>query len=210
LPRAFEDLRRSTSDNQSQQARLDVLAPLLSAKVEEMRLVGAQREAGGAAGALATRPGGMGKDGMDPIPKKLKQAPGEDRGLLRERMDLREDVAARATRLILVDSLIALLLVGGAASVLALLLRRARAAEFLRRTSEQRLRVTLRSIGDAVIATDSQGRIVFMNRVAESLTGWSGEDAEGRDLPEVFRIVNAETRRMVESPAARVLREGVV
>src|SRR5262249_16132463 len=99
---------------------------------------------------------------------------------------------------------------GGAALVLAELLRRARAAEFLRRTSEQRLRVTLRSIGDAVIATDAQGRIVFMNLVAESLTGWSGEDAQGRDLPEVSRSGHAETRRTVESPDARVLREGVV
>jgi len=210
LPRAFEDLRRLTSDNQSQQARLDALAPLLAAKVEEMKLVVAQRESGDAAGALATIRGGMGKDVMDQIRKTLNEAAGEERGLLRERMDDREDVAARATRLILFESLTALLLVGGAALVLAELLRRARAAEFLRRTSEQRLRVTLRSIGDAVIATDAQGRIVFMNLVAESLTGWSGEDAQGRDLPEVFRIVNAETRRTVESPAARVLREGVV
>ncbi len=97
-----------------------------------------------------------------------------------------------------------------AAAVLAALLRRARAAEFRRRTSEQRLRVTLQSIGDAVIATDTQALIVFMNPVAERLTGWDGPDATGRELSEVFHIVHAETRHAVESPAARVLREGVV
>src|SRR5262249_54289064 len=79
-----------------------------------------------------------------------------------------------------------------------------------RRTTEQRLGGTVRSIGDAVIATDAQGLVVFMNPVAETLTGWDVDAARGRDLPEVFRIVNAETRRTVESPAARVLREGVV
>src|SRR5262249_4808929 len=79
-----------------------------------------------------------------------------------------------------------------------------------RRTTEQRLGGTVRSIGDAVIATDAQGLVVFMNPVAETLTGWDVDAARGRDLPEVFRIVNAETRNAVESPAARVLREGVV
>ena len=89
------------------------------AKVEEMRLVVAQRESGDAAGALATIRGGIGKDVMDQIRKNLNEAAGEERGLLRERMDVREDVAARATRLILVESLIALLLVGGAAALAA-------------------------------------------------------------------------------------------
>ncbi len=210
LPRAVDDLRRSTADNPSQQARLDALAPLLAAKLEEMRLVVTQRQSGDAAGALATIRGGMGKDVMDQIRKSLNEAAGEERGLLRERIDRRDDLAARATRLILLESLTALLLMAVAASVLAVLLRRARAAEFRRRTSEQRLRVTLRSIGDAVIATDPRGLIVFMNPIAEALTGWRGQDAQGRELPEVFRIVNAETRRTVESPAARVLREGVV
>jgi PAS domain S-box-containing protein len=210
LPRTVDDLRRLTSDNPSQQARFDALAPLLAAKLEEMRLVVSQRESGDAAGALATIRGGVGKDVMDQIRKNLNEAAGEERGLLRERIDQREVLAARSTRLILAESLTALLLMSAAAGVLAALLRRAQAAEFLRRTSEQRLRVTLRSIGDAVIATDAQGLVVFMNPVAETLTGWDVDAARGRDLPEVFRIVNAETRNAVESPAARVLREGVV
>jgi PAS domain S-box-containing protein len=71
-------------------------------------------------------------------------------------------------------------------------------------------RVTLASIGDAVIATDARGRIVFMNPVAEHLTGWRMDTARDRMCSEVFNIVNEKTRRGVESPVARVLREGVV
>jgi PAS domain S-box-containing protein len=77
---------------------------------------------------------------------------------------------------------------------------------------EQRewLRVTLASIGDAVITTDTSGNVTFLNPVAESLTGWSLADASGKSLTDVFNIVNEDTRKQVESPTVRALREGVV
>ncbi len=78
------------------------------------------------------------------------------------------------------------------------------------RRSEQWLDTTLRSIGDAVIATDTQGRVRLMNAVAEALTGWSQDDASDRPLEEVFRIINEETRQEAENPVARALREGRV
>ena len=70
------------------------------------------------------------------------------------------------------------------------------------------LRVTLGSIGDAVIATDPEGRLTFLNPVAESLTGWSQDQAVGRPLTEVFHIVNERTRQAVENPVARVIATG--
>jgi PAS domain S-box-containing protein len=73
-----------------------------------------------------------------------------------------------------------------------------------------RLRVTLASIGDAVITTDTEGRITFLNSVAESLTGWTNAEAAGRPLETVFRIVNEGTRQPVESPATKALRKGVI
>jgi PAS domain S-box-containing protein len=72
------------------------------------------------------------------------------------------------------------------------------------------LRVTLASIGDAVIATDPRGNVTFLNAVAERLTGWATDEARGRPLGEVFTIVNQHTRRPVENPALRALREGNV
>ena len=76
--------------------------------------------------------------------------------------------------------------------------------------SEEWLSTTLKSIGDAVIASDSKGGVKFMNGVSQSLTGWKEEDAIGKTLEEVFHIVNEETGKGVENPAKKVLREGVV
>ena len=63
------------------------------------------------------------------------------------------------------------------------------------RKSEQRWATTLASIGDAVIATDTEGSITFMNAVAEELTGWTLMDAATKPVPEVFNIINEQTRR---------------
>jgi len=87
--------------------------------------------------------------------------------------------------------------------------RRQRAEQALREQTEL-VRVTLASIGDAVIATDPAGRVTFANRVAAQLTGWKQPEAVGRTLDEVFRIFNEVTRAPVESPVRRVLREGTV
>ncbi|MCJ7622709.1 MAG: PAS domain S-box protein, partial [Anaerolineaceae bacterium] len=76
--------------------------------------------------------------------------------------------------------------------------------------NERWLDGTLRSIGDAVIAADEGGQVIFMNPVAENLTGWSQEDALGCDLADVFHIVNEETGAQAENPVQLVLREGAV
>ncbi len=84
-----------------------------------------------------------------------------------------------------------------------------RAKEEEHRHREQ-LRVTLTSIGDAVIVTDCEGRVTFMNPVAVTLTGWQVHEAIGQSLERVFHIVNEETRQPIENPVVKVLREGVV
>jgi PAS domain S-box-containing protein len=78
--------------------------------------------------------------------------------------------------------------------------------------AEQRefFRVTLASIGDAVITTDIQGHVTFLNPVAEAMIGWSAIDALGQPLERVFNIINEQTRTPAQNPVARVLREGVI
>lgn len=70
--------------------------------------------------------------------------------------------------------------------------------------------ITLGSIGDAVIATDTEGRVSFLNQVAESLTGWKLSESLHRPLGDIFHIINEQTRNTVEDPCAKVLRSGVV
>ncbi len=83
-------------------------------------------------------------------------------------------------------------------------------AEAVLRLNVERHSITLKSIGDAVIATDAQGLVELLNPVAEELTGWKQDEARGRPLEEVFRIVSEVTRATVESPVVKVLREGIV
>lgn len=82
--------------------------------------------------------------------------------------------------------------------------------EIALKESEQRYRTTMMSVGDGVIATDTKGRVEMMNPVAEELTGWKHEEAQGKSLEEIFHIINEETRRTVENPLRRVMREGIV
>lgn len=86
---------------------------------------------------------------------------------------------------------------------------RKRTEERLRQQRE-RFRVTLTSMGDAVITTDPAGRILFMNPVAEALTGWKSGEAFGKVLDEVFRVVHEPARVASQNPIERVLREGPV
>lgn len=76
--------------------------------------------------------------------------------------------------------------------------------------SEQWLATTLKSIGDAVIATDTGKLITFMNPVAEALTGWKQEEAIGKPLKNVFKVINGKTGKQADDPVAKVLREGVI
>ena len=78
------------------------------------------------------------------------------------------------------------------------------------RTTElekERFRVTLASIGDAVIVTDRNGTVTFLNSEAERMTGWSQAEAPGHPLKSIFRIINEETRQLVEDPVEKVFKE---
>ena len=86
----------------------------------------------------------------------------------------------------------------------------ARTAESRAHVRHELFRVTLRSIGDAVITTNTEARVTDLNEVAARLTGWSRNEALGQSLERVFNIVNEVTRRPVENPANRALREGVI
>lgn len=72
------------------------------------------------------------------------------------------------------------------------------------------LQITLASIGDGVITTDAEGRVTFLNPVAEALSGWSNDAAEGKPVEEVLVLLSEQTSRKIENPITRALREGKV
>ncbi|MGC9363860.1 MAG: PAS domain S-box protein [Fidelibacterota bacterium] len=79
-----------------------------------------------------------------------------------------------------------------------------------RHAMEEQFRTTLYSIGDAVIVTDKNGVVKYLNPVAENLTGWREKEARGKSVREIFKIINEESRQEVESPVQKVIREGSV
>ncbi|MFK5892759.1 MAG: PhnD/SsuA/transferrin family substrate-binding protein [Pseudomonadota bacterium] len=76
--------------------------------------------------------------------------------------------------------------------------------------SEERTFTTLKSIGDAVISTDLNSHVTYINPVAEVLTGWHNNEAEGKPLSTVFKIINEYTRKTIENPVVRCLKEGCI
>ena len=81
-------------------------------------------------------------------------------------------------------------------------------AEDHERAERRRFQATVTSIGEAVIATDARGKVTFLNRVAEGLTGWDLPEAAGKRLEEVFVVVNGLTRGPITSPVKAVLETG--
>ncbi len=130
------------------------------------------------------------------------------------KVDAEEALAAWRARSVLTMALI-LSIMAVASFCVAVVWHRNREAQYRalyeaglsRRRSEERHRATLMSVGDGVIVADASGRVELLNPVAEALTGWRQEEARGKVLEEVFRIVDEESRRETGNPARRVLRE---
>jgi PAS domain S-box-containing protein len=205
----LERLEALTRDDPEQQRRVAELRPLVEQKLAELGRTVALRSAGrrGFDEARAVVAGNEGKLVMDALRLKVGAFTAREQGLLEDR----SRASASAVRSAIVAAVI------GVASSVVLLgfafeasrrrtAERERAATMLHEEKE-RFRTTLASIGDAVIVTDRTGHITMLNPAAKAITGW-GDDAVGRPLAGVFRIVNEQTRRTVDDPVSRVLREG--
>jgi PAS domain S-box-containing protein len=171
------------------------------ARQRELQTKGQRERAlnGDLAGIRAEISGGEGKRIMDGARSVIAQMQAEEKHLL--------ELHGKATRSAYDTVIFAIWGAAGMAIILlvAITVVTVRDAERLRRVQEE-LAITLRSVGDAVIATDDVGAVRFINAIAEQLTGWSNEAARGLPLGDVFSIINEKTRAPVESPVSRVLR----
>ncbi|MDP3191713.1 response regulator [Rhodoferax sp.] len=213
------------------QKHLDTMAPLITAKMADLAEVMAFKRKNDTLGVLALVKGGQGKYLMDAIRAEMRlytQLVEEDR--MRHDAEFQAklrllfiSIIAAAVLTLLLALAFAWLVYRGAQQRLMnlahretqhLLEVREQANQQLQQAndtlqvSEEKLAVTLNSIGDAVLATDAQGHVTLMNPLAERLTGWTQAEASGRPVGEVFHIINQSSRQDVTIPVMATLAHG--
>jgi len=201
------DLKSLTSDNPNQQKRIHILVPLVEKKLAELQRTIDLRKNEGLAAANRAVLEGSGKRWMDQIRAVIAEMKNEEEDLLKLRTQKAYESVAMSVRTILTGTLLSISLLVLCFGLLHRELSERKNVQEALAKSEKWFSTTLASIGDAVIATDMNGGVTFMNSVAQSLTGWSQSEAAGKSMDLVFDIVNKETRRPVENPVKKVFRE---
>ncbi len=199
-----------TRDNPSQQAHFPKLRQLIAARLGVLEEAKAVMQQEGLEEVRKRTPVGRGRQLMNELRAEIGQMVRHERELLH----MRDKRTQHTYRLAMVSGLISGLCALASVGAFLYVMRRhlkatTTAATFIAEQAE-RLRTTLTSIGDAVIATDTAGKVTHLNTVAETMTGWTLAEATGQPLEKVFHIVNETTRDVVESPVTKALREGVI
>jgi PAS domain S-box-containing protein len=203
---ALERVRQLTADHREQQDDLTRLAAATNTKLTELAETISLRDAGGFAAAQAMVATHAGKRTMDTMRGIVAAMAAREDVLL----SMRHAEAARYYRQARVAQAVTAALALAALGFLFFAARRVGLERRMSTETAERLRVTLASIGDAVIVADAGGRLLTVNPVAEAMTGWRAEDAAGRPVADVFVIVNEQSRAPVESPIGRALRERTI
>jgi len=203
----LQRLESLTADNGDQQRELRRARELVSAKLAELDQTIAVRRQVGFDAASRIVLTDRGKRNMDELRAVLDEMKSREAALLDQRLAESRKSAQTARWSALGSTTFALV----AVAVIWLgyrrsMIEREMSAQAVAEERE-RLQVTLLGIGDGVIAIDASGRITFMNPVSEALTGWRQPEAVGKQVTDVFRIVNEDTRQRVQNPLALVLSE---
>jgi PAS domain S-box-containing protein len=206
----IDRLKQLTADNPGHQARIPILERKVADRLRILRQGIEMRRSSGPEGPRQLVLSGEGKRMMDDLRQFINDMERDENELLRQRSEQAKASARVAIITFPIDTLVACALLTLISYIIVRDIAARKRAEEALREQRQWLQVTLSSIGDAVIATDTEGKIRFQNPIAQSLTGWTQEEAEGQPLQNVFRIVNEETRRTVENPALHAMREGTV
>jgi PAS domain S-box-containing protein len=206
------DVLRNSVPRPAQRERLQRLRALIQAKVEEMTRGVDLRLHGDVQGSLGIVKSGEGAALMTSIRRLAGELHDQESTFINTRS---ADVRQRSDRAHLItltgSGALLILLALGAWNIAAAAARREQLIADIEKergqTAEVRdlLQTTLASIGDAVLVTDLQGRVTFMNRIAESLTGWKAEEAIGKSEGEVFSIVDESSKQPAASPVQAVL-----
>jgi PAS domain S-box-containing protein len=203
-------LAELVTDNPKQLSRVMTLRTLSKVKLEELATTIALFGEGRKDEARGIVLSDMGKRTMDQIRAQTAEMARDESSLESARLE----AVSSSTRSLMRTLYLATALAIAGLVFLALYIlremdqREKHAAEIRQR--EEWFRVTLASIGDAVIATDEHGTVIFINPVAEDLTGIGLRQAQGQPIHKVFPIFNEQTRNPVDNPVAKVLEQGRV
>ncbi len=205
-----EALKSSLAVNTQQTTRFLALQHTINKKMVELKGTIDLADSGNVDTAVARVRQNVGKSLMDDIRSQIDEMEISERQIL----DGQNQNVRSAYRTTLLSIIGPAVIAAALVVITFILIQRANAQR--RRASEaifeqkERLRTTLASIGDGVIITDPHGNVTNLNAVAVSLTGWSNADAAGIPLTTVFNIVNETSRKTVENPVIRALREGTI
>ena len=207
---ARDNLEVLLLDNQSQLARLSELVPVLLERIEIAQHIVAIRRKQGFDAAMKILVEEEEKKIMDRIRIRLAEMETEEKRLLVE-----GQVETRRNYLIAVGSHIAMALIALGLLYVAWWFRKReiaieRTTATILRNQKELFRVTLQSIGDGLLATDAKGQVSMMNRIAEDSTGWQENEAKGRPINEVFKLIDEVTRESLEDPVSIVLATGEI
>ena len=203
-------LKAATADNEVQQKNIAVLTQQIKEKLGRLRETLEVRRTYGFDGMKARIKSGIGKKMMDDARGTIAKMEAEEKRLLESRAQTANSTIIKARSVAFIETGIGVFLL-----TIAMVMFQRHTLERNRRehdvnAQKEWFRVTLTSIGDAVITTDTKCRVTFMNTVAEALTGHKTADAMGKHIDEVFLIVNENTRLKAENPIHKVLETGKI
>ncbi len=206
----FSVIRQSVNEGFVPAAGVDQIETLASQKMDELQRTIALKRAGQTKKALQIVQTDAGKAIMDSIRGKARDLNARLNSSIDDAQREADHSAVIRNAVVIAAVLLNLLFLAWAyRQVSSEVAARLRSAVETQRQKEL-LSVTLASIGDAVIVTDTAGNITFLNNTACALTGWTAAEANGKRCVDVFKIINEQTRQIVESPVEKVIRTGMI
>lgn len=205
-----QQVEQLTADNLEQQSRIPELRTRIASRLDTLFANAKLREEQGFDAAQEAITTDAGHNQMRSLRELIDEMQDDEWALLSQRSEEAAQMYYTTLASILLGTLLGLMSIAAFLWMLRRYWRDRAAAAAEVFDQREHLRTTLASIGDAVIATDDEARVEFINPVAASLTGWSADDAKGKPLKEVLRIINETTRELAENPVDRVLAEGVI
>ena len=210
LDEAIANADQLLKDSPEQQVRMTALQAAIESKLTELAQILTLRQNAGFEAAQQRLQTNQDKQKMDDVRAVINEMSQSERGLLAERSRQASRIYQTALLTSLLSGLLALAASIAFLTALRKYLRARNQAALILSEQAENLRTTLSSIGDAVITTDAKGKVVNLNPIAESLTGWATREATGQPLEYIFQIVNETTRQTVENPVIRALAEGII